>query len=97
MTVYVSLTAVEDRYHLWADTSDEAVMMLYGVGASIAQRRADLATWEAYTIDGAQFAAAVLAGATVTNGLGPAWWLARRNGHQAMVDKVEAAGGPFKL
>lgn len=104
MTVYVSLQPYAghpdkpDLYHLWADTSDEAVLALYTIGGTITQRRQGLTAWEVYLIDDTQLLEALtLPTIKATNGLGPVWWLAVRNSDVSMLARIAAAGGPFNV
>lgn len=96
MTVYVSDTPWNDRqrgevFNLWADTSDEVIAALYGVGGDLSQRREECNAWEAYAITPTQFADLIGLGVTVTDRFGPAWWIAQRNGDRKMMARLGAA------
>lgn len=80
MTAYVCDTPYRNEFFLWADTSDEAVGVLYAVGGDETQRRADLNAWETYMLTPEQFADACGLGITVTDKWGPAIWCAERDG-----------------
>lgn len=84
MTTYVSPHPWTDSdgrvwFHFWADSSDEAVLILYAVGGDISTRLPD-ETWEAYRISAEQFAAALTLGAELTDFFGPAEFVARAAG-----------------
>lgn len=95
MTIYVSdrpwQTRDGWRFNLWADSSGEAVAAIFAIGGDLSQQRAECNSWEAYAITGEQFADAVSLGITVTDGLGPAEWCARRDGHKLLLGMIESA------
>lgn len=95
MTVYVSELPFIDQgrevFNLWADTSDEAVAAVYGIGGDLSQRRAELNAWEAYAITVDQFADALALGITITDKFGPAEWCAKRDGRKLLLDMISRA------
>lgn len=96
MTIYVSERPWTDNagtwFHLWADTSDEAVGALYAVGGDpVMQRREECNAWEAYRVTPEQFADLIGLGVVVTDAHGPTYWIAQRNGDRRMIERIELA------
>lgn len=92
MTIYVSPfpwtdSAGRQWFHLWADEPNEAILSVYSVGGDITTRHPS-PVWEAYSLTGDQFAAAVGQGATVTDFWGPAEHVAEITGDRARLRKI---------
>jgi hypothetical protein len=97
MTIYVSdlpwtpRDETQERFNLWADTSDEAVMAVFAIGGDLTQRREECNAWEAYAITAEQFADALAIGITITDRFGPVEWCARRDGNRKTLAIIEDA------
>lgn len=59
------------RFHLWADTSEEAFTAAAALGALDQRRRLP---WESYSITPEQLADAIALGILVTDRVGPTAW-----------------------
>jgi hypothetical protein len=77
-------------WFMWADTVDEAVIMAASVGHDpndLIQRSPS--HWAHYLLTVDEWADAITLGATLTDRLGPAEWMNRRDGNWAFVAQIQ--------
>lgn len=91
MTVYVS-DCSPWRY-LWADTPDEALVMIYAVGSDYTASMESVTGWDHYAVGAEEYALAIFLGAEETDRFGPAEWLAVRRGDHDMVASIRRTRG----